>query len=144
MLVRFVSPRICPDSRERLGVFVTSGDLLDSGRIHPLYEEDLRGFLDWFNMHLAFPSRSAFRDGRGICWFKEDAKECIKRIWALVAILRENGVWVEFIQARNPGWWSYEDSFQVVAIPYSNRCWRRRRHASLEVRAACACIPVNV
>lgn len=143
MLVRFVSPLFCIESQARLGVFIASSHLLDSGRLDSFYEEELSGVWAWFNEHLPFPWKKSFRDGRGICWFKDEAEECIARLWSLVAILRENGIPVEFIQARNPGWWSYEDRYQVVAIPYSDRCWRKRRHASLGFRAPCACIPVN-
>lgn len=69
-------------------------------------------------LKIPVPPRRAFRGGRGRCWFKLSAGGCIEQIRALATILetrRGERIWQ--VYSRNPGRITYEDEFQVVAVP---------------------------
>jgi hypothetical protein len=50
----------------------------------------------------------------------------LRKLWELVAVLRDQAVPVELITASNPGKICYADRYQVAAIPWRAR--RRRNH----------------
>jgi len=53
--------------------------------------------------------------------FKSDAGECSRRIWNLVALLRETGLHVEMQRFENPGKIVYEDAYQIAVIPWRSQ-----------------------
>ena len=84
----------------------------------------------WFNENLERParfSRKPRRQPKAVCWFKPSAKEHLKRIWELVAILESNDVLVHLIKTKTPGYVVYEDDFQLVAEPFIDLKRRERR-----------------
>ena len=69
-------------------------------------------------MHLKSPA--CLREpgnSRAISWFHPRALEPIRRVRAIVEIVREHGVQVEQVTTRDPGIVIYEDGWQVVAKP---------------------------
>ena len=82
----------------------------------------LKRELDWFNDTLPVPKRFDVKArGRwwsdGVCWFRDDAREMLAHMEALVCLVTECGVPVERNWSRNPGQLLYRDRWQVVAMP---------------------------
>jgi hypothetical protein len=99
-------------------------DLADHDR------ELIAGELAWFNENLPVPPRRVFQGGRAICWFHAGAHACIRRLWAVAAVLRLNGVGVELIRTADPGRPRYKDDLQVVAVPWPSARPSSRRGGS--------------
>lgn len=82
----------------------------------------LRREIDWFNNELPVPKRFGVRArgvwwDDGICWFRDDAREMLAHMQALVSLVEECGVPVERNWTRDPGQLLYRDRWQVVAKP---------------------------
>lgn len=83
----------------------------------------LRHELDWFDDHLPVPSGNNpfavrakgrwFRDG--VCWFRAEADEHVRRMHVLAVLIEECGVPVTRQVSRNPGQVLYRDPYQIVA-----------------------------
>jgi hypothetical protein len=116
MYLRFVTKRIDEDSHKQKGVFVAAYELLDSGDLSKEEWRRVREILNWFNRSLPHPPND-FKPGRAIFWFDTKAKDCIGRVWELVAILREHGHYVEVFKCRRLANVHYRDDFQVAAYP---------------------------
>ncbi len=120
MFVRFVAGTDGKNAYWLTGVFVIARELRDANQLQDYEVERLDDIFDWFNDHLPCPpfeknlkSRIWSRDA--VSWFRDDAKEPVKRMWEIVALLHEHGVAVRFVQTERPGKIVYEDQFQVVA-----------------------------
>lgn len=118
MFLRFVTWVVDARSRQPRGVFQSAYELADAPDVSEWYRDALWEELFWFADHLPIPPRERFADGCGISWFRPDAGTSISRLWSVVAILREHGVAVRRIRTRRPGRVLYEDSQQVVAVPW--------------------------
>ena len=124
MYLRFVSPlRSCVRGVD-LGIFSGAYECREDD-LHPQFLRDaIQEELFWFNEHLPLPTTSAFEVKSrkrmvrvGICWFKSDAREMIRRAFSLRALLRECGMQVTTIGTAVPGQILYADEFQIVAKP---------------------------
>ncbi len=58
-----------------------------------------------------------WRFGRPIFWFRADAEECLARIWNMIAIFNEEGLYVEHRTTLRPGHIVFRDEYQIAAIP---------------------------
>ncbi len=121
MYFRLVVGSKCSLSHRRLGVFSAAGDLLHE-ELASHEAEALEEVLDWFNENLPMPW---CRDERVIFWFRSSARECGRRVWRLANALRCQGLWVDILTTRAPGYVEYEDEWQVAAVPYRDcaRSW---------------------
>ena len=118
MYIRFEGTRIDPKSGREQGIFHIALRLWRSGALDPHASDQLRALLDWFNANLEKPERMHRPNKRAaVCWFKADAKECIDRIWEMVAIIREHGEEVRTATSRRLDYVVFEDAFQVAAVP---------------------------
>jgi hypothetical protein len=123
MYIRFVIPSRHEDSHRLTGIFYAAGQLLDSGRLSEDEHEWCDEILDWFNCRLPFPdrfSRSRRRHacGEAVCWFRDNAARYIQKVRELAAMLNRRGNSVEMLWTGRPGYIVYEDSYQVVAVPF--------------------------
>ena len=126
MLVRFVLPRMNPNTGARDGVFEAAYALRRAGTLKPGKHDRLDRLLDWFGDELAVPrrfnrtrSKGYFRRRtKGICWFKSSAIEHVSRMHRIAVILRQHGHHVTMIRTRRPGYVVYEDEHQVIAEPF--------------------------
>jgi hypothetical protein len=126
--LRFVAPDIDKDSGTELGVFHAFGTLRSEGKLYPYEEEQHDRVRAWFNEHLAKPARLTSseppfyrKQRKAISWFKDDAREHLAHIRSLVAILENHGVVVQMLKTERIGYITYEDEFQIVAEPFSDR-----------------------
>lgn len=123
MYIRFVAPSRHEDSHCLTGIFYAACQLLDSCRLSADEHECCDEILDWFNRHLPFPdrfSRSKRRHagGEAVCWFRDNAARYIRKVRELAAILHQHGMSVEMLRTSRPGYIVYEDSYQIVAVPF--------------------------
>lgn len=118
--VRFVVARQDEDPYWTTGVFTVARELRDAGTLEPHQTERLNEGFAWFNAHVPCPP---FKEMRGtqewspdaVAWFREEATEEIRRMWDIVAILKEHGIPVRFFRSSAPGRIVYSDDVQIVA-----------------------------
>jgi len=55
-----------------------------------------------------------------VCWFKSSAMQHIGRIYEMVCILEQHGIYVQVLKADRPGYIVYQDEHQVVAEPFAD------------------------
>jgi hypothetical protein len=134
MYVRFVGHVKDDTSGQPAGIFQLAEQLLDDNQIDADEHAELRALIKWFENNLPAPTRlSPYRGGwrRGyrdswhrrrlaICWFKPEAQEHVERGWQMARILERHGVAIEMVRTRKPGYVTYEDAWQVVAMPFVN------------------------
>jgi hypothetical protein len=116
MYLRFVVTTIDEDSHKPQGVFIAAYDLLNSGDLPQEDWAELRQLLDWFGKHLPTPPDD-FEASRAIFWFRSGDKDCIRRVWEMVEMLRRYGHHVEMLKCRRLGNVLHYDAYQVIAYP---------------------------
>ena len=116
MYLRFVTTRVHKDSHKPEGVFAAAYALLESGDLTRDEWKVLREMLNWVNANLKSPPKS-FAARRAIFWFKSSAEDNIRRIWDLVHLLRQHGIYLEVHKCRTLGNVLWEDESQVAAFP---------------------------
>jgi len=115
-LIRFESQLRAEGICRPLGVFRAAGAIEDLPHV-PVYARDaLLESLAWFNRNLIVP-RLRIKDRRAIFWFRSRATEYVRRIWDVVAVLREENVFVRLFTTTRPGKIVYADEYQIAAIP---------------------------
>lgn len=130
MYIRFVAPVRLVEARADAGLF----SILDEAeRDAPEWLRDaIEREVAWFNRCMPVPRRFGVRTRKsdrrwaGVCWFRPEAREELRRAYALASLLCEAGVSVARIKSRRPGDIVYRDDVQVVAIPRrgSEPVWR--------------------
>lgn len=113
MYLRIVYAKPEKRTRRRIGVVLNT--------IPRCGEDEIDFILGWLKVHLPIPPRDAFRGGSALCWFKLDARACIDQVRDLAFLLERRGERVWQVYSRNPGPITYEDDYQVVALPESVR-----------------------
>ena len=122
MFVRFVVGADAENASRLTGVINMAQALRDAGKLELYGYESalLEDIGEWFNENLPCPPfRRKLKSGewtpQAVSWFRADAGEPLRRIWDIVAILREHGVPVRMVTTENPGKIVYSDRYQVVA-----------------------------
>jgi hypothetical protein len=117
--IRFVVGSDREHHRDLTGVITEARFLRDEDRLTSEETARLEAAYAWLEEHLPVPPFSASDwPSDVVTWFKDDASDSIKRMWDLVALLREHDVPVRLLRSRNPGRVVYEDDFQVVVAEY--------------------------
>ena len=118
MYLRFTIQEQDVDSKRKRGLLDAAHMIRDEADLSVEEHATIREALDWFNTHLQLPP--VLREvgtKRALSWFKPEAKEPLKRMWALSEIVERFGYVVEFHKSKDPGEILYEDGWQVVARP---------------------------
>jgi hypothetical protein len=124
MFIRFVVGTDSDNAAWLTGVITEARVLRDMEELYDHESELLENAFDWFNRYLPCPPfeknlRAGTWSRDAVAWFRAEAGGPIRRIWDIVAILREHGVPVRMITTERPGKIVYEDEYQVVAeTPY--------------------------
>lgn len=123
MYVRFVVGSEADRVSRLTGVIITAGDLEAAGVLYSHEAAWLTQVVAWFDENLPCPPfrrkrRSGEWSERAVCWFRDDAKEPLARIWDIVTVLKEHGVPVRLVRRKRPGLIVYADRYQVVAEPF--------------------------
>lgn len=113
MYVRFTVPVEHGGTVTRMNIApgpfrIASGLLLKGDRDSDPVVIALRRELDWFNDELPVPRRFQVRARRvwwsdGVCWFRDDSREMLAHMHALVSLVEEIGVPVTRSWTRDPG-----------------------------------------
>ena len=117
--IRFVVGHRDEDSHVEQGIFQAVARALEWETITGSDADELNNLRWWFSENLEKPT--SFGRGRlslGICWFKLAATEHIDRIWRMIRILEQHGIYVKKIKTDKPGYVVYEDDWQLVAEPF--------------------------
>jgi hypothetical protein len=116
----------CPAPRTRAatyGLFRPAYAAMDAAALPEWLRGAIREELDWFEMNLAVPrrfgvvTRKSARGHAGVCWFRDDARACIRHANALAALVEEAGVALARVVSQTPGDIVWRDDQQIVAIP---------------------------
>ena len=120
----------CPATGE--GIFPAAYDLLERDDIEKRDRVRLERQRDWFRENLRAPRRfqRASKGESALCWFRDDAKRCLRRAWIMAALLERYGVVLEFLRTKQPGYVTYEDRHQIAAIPFADRGVRVLRRSA--------------
>jgi hypothetical protein len=116
MYLRFTTLKIDEVSKKPQGIFSAAYRLLESGDLSAAEWKHLREILDWYKANLPFPPKN-FEASRAIFWFRSSAAENIRRMWELVAILRNHDIHISVYKCRRLANISYRDQLQVAAYP---------------------------
>ena len=114
MYLRFTTLKIDEVSKRPQGIFVAAYGLLESGDLSAAEWKHLREILDWYKTNLPLPLKT-FVASRAIFWFRSSAGESIRRMWELVAILRDHDIPISVYKCRRLANISYRDDLQVAA-----------------------------
>jgi hypothetical protein len=125
MFIRFVTDQLDADTDKPLGIFGAAYELLNDDKLPDYSRTEIRTTLNWFKTNLPIPerfvrSRKPHRTDDGICWFKTQATDCMRKIRYLVILVSEHNIAVRELITDTPGYMIYEDESQVVAKPFSS------------------------
>ena len=124
MYVRFVSPLHSHTRTGAYGLFRGAAWMVNEPETPKVLRDAMNIELDWFNEHLPRPRYRDFevrsrkvwhRDG--ICWFRDDAQEMIRRAFVLASLLRDCGANISKLATDRPGQVLYRDAYQIIAKP---------------------------
>lgn len=116
--LRFTVPAVDPRSGSSAGIFTAAYALRDDPTL--AYHEQLllEEILAWYRTHLVVPAcLKEPGNRRALCWFTDHAGHAMKKMWTLVALLRERGILVRLERTDDPGLIVWENPWQVVARP---------------------------
>jgi len=124
MYLRFTTQFINPYGDLETGIFMALKYLRED---YPLTKDDdiqkLKELTLWFNQNLEKPKRfsngtSKNNEDISLSWFKDSAKDHIKKMQEFIAIAETYDIIIERIASKNPGYIVFEDEFQVSAVPF--------------------------
>lgn len=124
MYLRFTTQFINPYGELETGIFMALKYLRDD---HSLTKDEdiskLKELSGWFNRNLDKPTRfskgtSKLNADVSLSWFKDSAKEHIKKIQDLIEIAEQYDIVIDRIASKNPGYIVFEDEYQVSAVPF--------------------------
>ncbi|MDB5658737.1 MAG: hypothetical protein JWS10_1352 [Cypionkella sp.] len=129
MYLRFVTERVSKHDGRREGFFQTCYSVWRGAETPEFAVKELRLLLDWFDANLDEPTafnRSTSkknmvnRNGVGLSWFRPEASKHIAKAFDAAAIIEQFGFPVTVLKSTQPGYIVFEDTFQIVAIPFAN------------------------
>ena len=125
MYLRFESYLQDRDYKFRLGIFQAAFNLRDNEAVADYARNAIREDIEWYKENLPSPDEYYFylrrhktREALGVCWFKYQASEMIRRAYIMKDRLEEWGYPIFVIKSRKPGRIKYQDDYQVVVNPY--------------------------
>ena len=101
--------------RDLTGIITEARLLRDRGGLAVEEAARLEDLYDWFNATLPVPPFSTSDwPPDVVAWFRDDACHAVRKMWELVALLRDHGMQVRLLRSANPGRVVYEDVYQVI------------------------------
>lgn len=108
------------------GVFGLVNGLALGGNLSEMELAAWRDGNSWFNAAYPDPSKSVpgiydpELNPQAAAWFKDTATHLIERVEPYLEMLRQHNVEFRKLVSNDPGIIVYEDSVQVVVVPYKN------------------------
>src|SRR5260370_41651285 len=129
MYVRFITYQLDPQCQHPLGIFQGGDEIVEAGLIAGADLERLEELFAWFNRCLMIPTRLSrparpHWQNRAVCWFKPHATRYIRKAREIVAILERNGAYTAMLTSKTPGYVTYEDNYQIAAVPFRDEARR--------------------
>ena len=125
MYLRFESYLQDRDYKYRLGIFQAAFSLRDNECVSDYAREAMREDIEWYKENLPSPDEYYFRlrrfksyEALGVCWFKYQATDMIRRAYIMKNRLEDWGYPILVLKSRKPGWIKYQDDYQIVVNPY--------------------------
>lgn len=120
MFIRFVVGTDAENAAWLSGLFCHANALSEGGELEPYHARYLDQVIGWFNENLRCPPfernlRSGKWTRHAVAWFRPEAREPIRRMWDIAAILFDHGLLIRLITSEKPGTIVYEDPHQIVA-----------------------------
>ena len=104
MYVRLVVGGDAEGHRHLNGLVTEAKILLRAGALSADEAALLEEHYEWLNAHLPVPPYKSSSWHRAVAaWFKDSAREPIRRLWAIGAILEDHGLLVRKLRSQNPG-----------------------------------------
>lgn len=108
-----------------VGFFRAYDRVMESASAPKWLRAELENEMAWFDRNLRAPKRLTVkrrrfrrrRDLPGVCWFRPEAREHIRRARYVAWLLTEADAPVREIRSRNPGEVIWNDAHQIVATP---------------------------
>lgn len=122
MYLRFETDRMNHEFGIHIGLFQMAYELLRSEEISEEERVTLNENLEWFrtNLPVARKYKRGRRD-RARCWIKGHQRDTIARMYELRTLLESMGISVQLLKTRKPGYITWEDEFQVAAVPFRDK-----------------------
>ena len=123
MYIRFVINEHHPESNQKTGIFHAVRYMRDDGE---LTEEEFNiadELMGWFSDNMKSPieylnKQKSKKSEVYISWFKDSAREHIKKARELSEVIKNKNVSIEFLRTRKPGKIVYEEEEQIFAKPF--------------------------
>lgn len=117
MFLRFVVSADDEYHKLLTGIVAESRLFRDRGFLTDYVCENLENIYEWFNTNLPCPPfQSAGWPRDAVSWFKDSAKEPIKKIRELSVLFEAHGFGVRTLYSDRPGKVLYEDKYQILVI----------------------------
>lgn len=106
------------------GIFGLANELAHEGILSDTERAAWRSGNDWFNAAYPDPAKTnpevydLQMNPRAAAWFKDSAIHLLERVQPYFELLRRHDVQVERLISDAPGKIIYEDSVQIVVVPY--------------------------
>ena len=99
------------------GIIAESRLLRDKDVLTDYECENLENIYEWFNNNLPCPPFDTAGWPRdAVSWFKDSAKDPIKKMRELSVLLDSHGLLVRTLRSERPGKVLYEDEYQIVVM----------------------------
>ena len=124
MFLRFTIEEIELDTGRQKGIFTLAYEILKEKDVPKEQEKLICDLIKWFEKNLLIPTKfskkknDSHKNTQGISWIKSDSTDTITKLWSLKSLIEELGYSINVIKAQNPGKIVYQDSKQVIALPY--------------------------
>lgn len=116
--IRFESLEPLEGTPSRLGIFQIAFRVRDAHQTSVYDSNEIGQHLEWLKTHLRSPDELDLEaHKRAICWFRETAREPMRRVWHIKAYVEAYGHCIDVRTTRTPGNIIYRDGWQIAAIP---------------------------
>ncbi len=124
MFIRFITEENDSRTGKPKGICTLAYELIENGELYVEDEKSLKKCLLWVEKNVPIPTRFSRANNEyrkntgGLSWLKPEADEAVSRFWKVKNTIDIAGYSTKVVKTKNPGKMVYEDSFQIVAIPF--------------------------
>ncbi len=119
MFIRFVVGADGDHHRSLTGIITEARIRRDHSDLDEHQSARLEDAYEWLNEHLPVPPFQRLPPD-AVGWFKDEATDCIQKMWEIAYLLRECGVPVRLLRSANPGTVVYEDDYQILVEEWNS------------------------
>lgn len=125
MYIRFTTEFVNEYGENHTGLFSALRFVRESSLTSDEDVKTLTELRDWFNNNLDAPDKFSNAKNKNpesisLSWFKDTAKEHIKKVYDIREVLYHYGIVIEVTTTKKTGYIIYDDDYQVSAIPFKS------------------------